>query len=202
MIFQINEQNPQKRFINKTVDILEAGGVIIYPTDTVYAYGCDICSKSAIEKVYHLKKIDRKKPLSFIFTDISQIHQYVRNISNEAFKSLKKNTPGPYTFIFQASKTVPKLVLTKQKTVGIRIPENNIALDIVSALGRPILSAGINKEDGEYIVEPFELEKKYRNDIDLVIDAGAKKSGVSTIVDYSTGKRKIVREGLGSIGNL
>lgn len=202
MIFQINEQNPQKRFINKTVDILESDGVIIYPTDTVYAYGCDICSKQAIEKLYRLKKIDRKKPLSFMFTDISQINEYVRNMSNDAFKALKKLTPGPYTFIFQASKLVPRLVLTKQKTVGIRIPDNNIALDIVNQLGRPILSAGINKADGDYIDNPSELEKQYRNDVDLVIDAGIKKTDVSTIIDYSSGRGVLVRSGCGSIAGL
>lgn len=199
MIFMIHEENPQERLIKKTCDVLEEGGVIIYPTDTVYAYGCDIKDKRAVERIYRIKKINRKKPLSFIFPDISSANEYVRNISNEAFKVMKKACPGPYTFIFNASKEVPRMVMTNQKTIGVRIPDNNIALALVKTLGRPILSASVNNAEGEYIIDPRDLEKVYRNEVDLVIDAGPKVSEPSTIVDFTGGSAEIIREGKGEM---
>jgi len=199
MIYHINEENPQQRLIDKAVEILEKDGVIIYPTDTVYAYGCDISCKKAIETIYRIKKIENKKPLSFVFTDISQMKDYIRNMSDKAYKVMKKVAPGPYTFIFNASKLIPKLVTTKQKTIGVRIPDNNIARDLVQRLGRPILSASVNTSEGEYIIEPGDLEKVFRNEVDLVIDAGPKYSEPSTIIDFTSGDPLIVREGKGEI---
>jgi tRNA threonylcarbamoyl adenosine modification protein (Sua5/YciO/YrdC/YwlC family) len=199
MIFVINEQNPQKRLINKTVEVLQEGGVIVFPTDTVYAYGCDVRDKRAIERIYWLKKMDRHKPLSFIFTEISEISSYARHISDDAFKIMKKALPGPYTFIFKASKLVPKIVVTNQKTVGVRIPDNNIALEIVKALGRPLIATSVNNLSGEYIVEPKDLEKIYKNEVDLVIDAGPRVSSPSTIVDMSGDAIQVIREGKGEI---
>lgn len=199
MIFVINEKNPQARLINKVKEVLEEGGVIVFPTDTVYAYGCDIKDKRAIEKIYRLKKMDKKKPLSFIFTDISEISEYVRNVSDDAFKIMKKALPGPYTFIFKASRLVPKIVMTNQKTIGVRIPENNIALDIVRALGRPILATSVFNMSGEYLIDPKELEKVYRNEVDLVIDAGPRPAEPSTVVDLSEDIIQVIREGKGEI---
>ena len=199
MIFVINEQNPQGRLINRAKEILEIGGVIIFPTDTVYAYGCDIKDKRAIERIYRLKKMDKHKPLSFIFTEISEINNYTRNISNEAYKIMKKAFPGPYTFILNASKLVPKFVVTNQKTVGVRIPDNNIAISLVKALGRPILATSVSDLNGEYILEPSDLEKKFKNEIDLVIDCGPKISSPSTIVDMTEDNFKIIREGKGEL---
>jgi tRNA threonylcarbamoyl adenosine modification protein (Sua5/YciO/YrdC/YwlC family) len=199
MIFIINEQNPQKRLINKTVEVLKQGGVIVYPTDTVYAYGCDINDKRAIEKIYWIKRIGRNKPLSFIFSDISEISDYVRNISDRAFKIMKHAFPGPYTLIFKATKLVPKVAITNQKTIGVRIPNDNIAMDLVRTLGRPIMSASVNLANGEYIVEPKDLEKIYRNEVDLVIDAGPKISEPSTVIDLTEGVPVIIREGKGEI---
>lgn len=199
MIFVINEQNPQARLIQKTKELLEEGGVIVFPTDTVYAYGCDIKDKRAIERIYRLKKMDRKKPLSFIFSDISSVNDYVRNISTDAFKIMKKGLPGPYTFIFHASKLVPKIVLTNQKTIGVRIPDNNIALDLVRALGRPILATSVYTSAGEYIVDPQDLEKVSRNEVDLVIDAGPKVSTPSTVVDFTGDTYTVLREGKGEL---
>ncbi len=199
MIFVIHEENPQERLIKKTCEILEQGGVIIYPTDTVYAYGCDIKDKRAVETIYRIKKINRKKPLSFIFPEISNANDYVRNISNEAFKVMKKACPGPYTFIFNASKLVPRIVMTNQKTIGVRIPDNKIALALVETLGRPILSASVNNAEGEYIMDPRELEKMYRNEVDLVIDAGPKIPEPSTVVDFTSGSPEIIREGKGEV---
>lgn len=199
MIFVINEQNPQARLINKTKEILEEGGVIVFPTDTVYAYGCDIKDKRAIERIYRLKKMDKHKPLSFIFTEISEINDYARNISDDAYKIMKKAFPGPYTFIFKASKLVPKVVVTNQKTVGVRIPANNIAIEIVKALGRPLLATSVSNPNGNYIVEPKDLEKIYRNEVDLVIDCGPKISSPSTVVDMSEDIFRVIREGKGEI---
>jgi tRNA threonylcarbamoyl adenosine modification protein (Sua5/YciO/YrdC/YwlC family) len=199
MIFIINEQNPQRRLIEKAKETLLQGGVIIYPTDTVYAYGCDIRDKRAIERIYRIKKIPKNKPLSFIFSNISELHDYVRNVSDTAFKIMKKALPGPYTFIFKASKLVPKIAITNQKTIGVRIPNNRIALELVSALGRPIISASVNTSTGEYIIEPTNIERRFRSEIDLVIDCGAKISEPSTIVDFSSGEMVIVRRGKGEL---
>ena len=199
MIFIINEQNPQKRLIDKTVEVLRQGGVIVYPTDTVYAYGCDINDKRAIEKIYWIKRIGRNKPLSFIFSDISEISDYVRNISDKAFKIMKRAFPGPYTLIFKATKLVPKVAITNQKTIGVRIPDNNIAMELVRTLGRPIMSASVNTASGEYIVEPKDLEKIYRNEVDLVIDTGPKISEPSTVIDLTEGVPVVIREGKGEI---
>lgn len=199
MIFVINEDNPQPRLIKKTVEVLQEGGVIVFPTDTVYAYGCDVKDKRAIERIYWLKKMDRHKPLSFIFTEISQINNYARNISDDAYKIMKKALPGPYTFIFRASKLVPKIVVTNQKTVGVRIPDNNIALDIVRALGRPLIATSVNNLSGDYIVEPRDLEKVYKNEVDLVIDSGPRISSPSTVVDMTGDVINVIREGKGEI---
>lgn len=199
MILQIHEENPQGRFIEKAADILEQGGVILYPTDTVYAYGCDIAQKDAIERIYRIRAIERNKPLSFIFSDISMMHEYVRNMPDQAFKIMKRALPGPYTFIFQASKLVPKVVLTRQKTIGVRIPDSRIALAIVEKLGRPLLSASVPSPDGGYIVEPEQVEKVYRNQLDLVIDCGKKVSEPSTVIDFSAGRMEVLREGKGRI---
>jgi tRNA threonylcarbamoyl adenosine modification protein (Sua5/YciO/YrdC/YwlC family) len=199
MIFVINEQNPQKRLIDKAVEVLREGGVIVYPTDTVYAYGCDINDKRAIEKIYWIKKIGRNKPLSFIFSDISEISDYVRNISDRAFKIMKRAFPGPYTLIFKATKLVPKVAITNQKTIGVRIPDDKIAMALVRALGRPIMSSSVNTANGEYIVEPKDLEKIFRNEVDLVIDAGPKISEPSTIIDLTEGSPVVIREGKGEI---
>ncbi|MEW6525406.1 MAG: L-threonylcarbamoyladenylate synthase [Spirochaetota bacterium] len=199
MIVLINENNPQKRFIKKAKEILEEGGIIIFPTDTVYAYGCDINDKRAIERLYHIKRIPKNKPLSFIFSDISEISQYVRNVSDQAFKIMKKAFPGPYTFIFQASKLVPKIAITNQKTIGVRIPDNNIALELVQALGHPIMTASVSTKEGDYVIDPVDLDKEYRNAVDMILSCGPKATDPSTVVDFSGGDIKIVRKGKGEL---
>jgi tRNA threonylcarbamoyl adenosine modification protein (Sua5/YciO/YrdC/YwlC family) len=202
MIFVINEQNPQKRLIDKASETLKDGGVIIYPTDTVYAYGCDINDKRAMEKIYWLKKIERNKPLSFVFHDISSMSEYVKSIPDKAFKFMKNNLPGPYTLILKASKLVPKIAITNQKTIGVRIPDCIIALDLTRTLGRPIMSISINTTAGDYIVEPKDLEIIYRNEVDLVIDAGQKRSEPSTVIDFTSDNPVIVRQGKGPFLSL
>lgn len=195
----MHEKTPERRLVSMTVTALREGGVILYPTDTVYAYGCDLTRKDAIEKIYRIKEIHRSKPLSFVFSDLSQVHEYVRNMSDSAFKAMKKLLPGPYTFIFQASKLVPKFVLTKQKTVGVRIPDHPVPREIVRALGRPLLSTSVVNESGDYIIEPDDLEKVLYNQIDLVVDSGRRVPDPSTVLDFSSGNCVVVREGAGPV---
>ena len=199
MVITMHEKTPERRLVSMTVTALEEGGIILYPTDTVYAYGCDLTKKNAIEKIYHIKEIHRSKPLSFVFSDLSQVHEYVRNMSDHAFKAMKKLLPGPYTFIFQASKLVPKFVLTKQKTVGVRIPDHPVPRDIVRALGRPLLSTSVVNQAGEYIVEPDDLEKVLYKQIDMVVDSGRKIPDPSTVLDFSSGECVVVRKGKGPV---
>jgi len=199
MIFVINEQNPQKRFIQKALEVMEDGGIIVFPTDTVYAYGCDIKDKRAIERIYRIKKMDRKKPISFVFSSLSEISAYTRNISDEHFKIMKKAFPGPYTFILNASKLVPSIVMTNQKTIGVRIPDHNVPIELVRALGRPVLVTSVNTSEGEYVIEPGNIEKIHRNEVDLVLDAGPRESSPSTVVDFSSGGIEIIREGKGEL---
>jgi tRNA threonylcarbamoyl adenosine modification protein (Sua5/YciO/YrdC/YwlC family) len=202
MIAEINKTNPQKRIVLQAAAVLKNGGVIIYPTDSVYAYGCDIHSKSAIEKIYRLKKADHTKMLSFVFHDISTMSQYVKNMPEAAFRVMKKHLPGAYTLIFQGSTLVPKIVLSKQKTIGVRIPANNFALELVREMNGPILTASVNNPDGDYIIDPIELEKVYRNEVDLVISEGEIVPELSTVIDYSSGKAVLVRKGKGNIDFL
>ncbi|MBN1532545.1 MAG: threonylcarbamoyl-AMP synthase [Spirochaetes bacterium] len=199
MIVEIHEKNPQQRFIERARLVLEQGGVIIYPTDTVYAYGCDALNKRAIEKIYWIKKIGNKKPLSFIFSDIAGINSYVLPMSDQAFKIMKRAFPGPYTMILRASKLVPKVAITHQKTIGVRIPDNNVALALVRALGRPVISASVSTVTGEYIIEPKDLEKMYRNEVDMVLDAGPKAPEPSTVIDFTGGAPEVVRRGKGEV---
>ncbi|HEY1406892.1 MAG TPA: L-threonylcarbamoyladenylate synthase [Spirochaetota bacterium] len=198
-VISMHEEMPEKRLVRRTAELLRDGAVILYPTDTVYAYGCDIARKDAIERIYRIKEIHRSKPLSFVFSDLSEVHEYVRNMSDPAFKAMKKLTPGPYTFIFQASKLVPKFVLTKQKNVGVRIPDHPLPRELVRELGRPILTTSVTGENGEYIVEPDELDKMRYNQLDLVINCGRKSQEPSTILDFSTGECRIIRAGKGPV---
>jgi tRNA threonylcarbamoyl adenosine modification protein (Sua5/YciO/YrdC/YwlC family) len=200
MIFlNVNTQNPQKRFVQKAAETLESGGVILYPTDTVYAFGCDLRKKDAIEKLYRLRKMERSKPLSLIFSDISQMSQYIRNMSDQAYKIMKKTLPGPYTFIFEASKMVPKFMLTKQKTVGVRIPDHPVCNQLVDFLGSPVISASAQLPNGEYASEPEDIEPVFLNQLDLVLECGAIRPDPSTIVDFSNGECRILREGKGPV---
>ncbi|MFW5807629.1 MAG: L-threonylcarbamoyladenylate synthase [Spirochaetota bacterium] len=199
MQLYIHEDTPNRRHISMCVDVLAADGIIIYPTDTVYSYGSSILSAKAIERIQRIKNREKNKPFTIILDDFTTLHQYVRNISNTAFKIIKKATPGPYTFIFPASRIVPRLLLTRQKTIGIRIPDNIFARELVTALGHPLISTSVDSADGEYIVEPAELEKECRNCVDIICDAGPKQSAVSTIVDFSSDEMQILREGKGEV---
>ncbi len=203
-LIKIYNENPNEREIDKVVKILQKGGLIIYPTDTVYGLGCDITNTKAMEKVAQLKglKLD-KANFSFICYDLSNLSDYVKQIDTPAYKILKKALPGPYTFILPSSTNLPKAFKNK-KTVGIRIPDNNIIRELVKKLGNPIVSTSIYDEDDllEYTTDPELIFEKWGNKVDIVIDGGYGSNIPSTIVDLSEGEITILREGLGSVEAL
>jgi tRNA threonylcarbamoyl adenosine modification protein (Sua5/YciO/YrdC/YwlC family) len=200
MLLRIYNENPNPRLIRQIVDLLEDGGIIIYPTDTVYAMGCDILATKAIEKIARFKGLNPKNPeLSLIFHDMSQLSEYTIIRDNNIFKLLKRNLPGPFTFIVQANNQIPKLFKNKKKTVGIRIPNNNIVLELVRELGRPIITTSIHDPDEliEYTTDPELIYEKYHDFTDTVIDGGFGKNEASTIVDCTGDEIVVVRQGLG-----
>jgi tRNA threonylcarbamoyl adenosine modification protein (Sua5/YciO/YrdC/YwlC family) len=198
MIISINPQNPQKRLIKRVVEVLEKGGLIGYPTDTIYGLGCDLFKPEALIKIQRIKKMDKKKPLSFICADLKEISRYAF-VSDYAYKVMRRLLPGPYTFILKATKLVPKIVMTKQKTVGIRIPDNKICLALVKELGHPIISTSIYKPDESLYNDPHEIEERFGKELDLVIDGGVIVAEHSTIVDLSEDLPKVIRKGKGDV---
>jgi len=200
MVLRIDEKNPDKRRIQKVVEVLRKGGVIIYPTDTVYTLGCSIESKSAYEKICSLKKVKTNKAnFSIVCSDFSHLSEFAVALSNTTFKLMKKVLPGPYTFILKANKNVQKIFGYKKKEIGIRVPDNNITRAIIEALGSPILSSSIKHEDKiiEYITDPEDLQWWYERHVDIVIDGGIGGNIPSTIVNLAEDEPFIVREGLG-----
>lgn len=205
MLVRIYEDNPHDRSIQQVVDVLKKGGVIIYPTDTVYGLGCDINNQKAIERVCEIRGIKPEKAnLSFICYDLTDIAQYTKPFDTATFRVLKKALPGPFTFIFNASNQVPKLLSSKKKTVGIRVPDNNIARQIVQQLGNPIVSTSIHDEDEilEYSTDPELIHEKYGDIVDLVIDGGYGDHVASTVVDLTAGSFEVIREGKGDLGTV
>jgi len=202
LFLKLYEENPNEKILNQVADILRSGGIIIYPTDTVYGMGCDINNPKAVEKVAQLKGVNLAKTnFSFICYDLSHLSDYAIQVDNDVFKVMRKNLPGPFTFILTASKKVPKLFKSKKKTVGIRIPNNKIVREIVNTLGNPILSSSIYDEDEmiEYATDPELIYEKYKNIVDCVIDGGYGGNIPSTIIDCSEGEINILREGLGEL---
>jgi tRNA threonylcarbamoyl adenosine modification protein (Sua5/YciO/YrdC/YwlC family) len=200
MLIRIYNENPNHKHIRQIVDILDKGGIIIYPTDTVYAMGCDILATKSVEKIARFKGLNPNNPeLSLIFHDMSQLSEYTVIRDNTIFKLLKRNLPGPFTFIVQANNQIPKLFKNKKKTVGIRIPGNNIVLELVRELGRPIITTSIHDTDEviEYTTDPELIYEKFRDFTDVVIDGGFGKNEASTIVDCTGEEIEIVRQGLG-----
>ncbi len=198
MILTINPKNPQIRLIRKVIDVLEKGGVIGYPTDTVYGVGCDLFQQEAIRKIYRLKKMEGKKPLSFICADLKDISRYAY-VSNYAYKMMKKLLPGPYTFILKATKLVPKIAMTKQNTVGIRIPDNKICLALVKELGHPIISTSVYRPDETLYSDPSEIEERFGKQLDLVVDGGVIVAEHSSIIDLTDEFPKVIRKGKGDV---
>jgi tRNA threonylcarbamoyl adenosine modification protein (Sua5/YciO/YrdC/YwlC family) len=198
MILQINEAYPQPRRIEKIVEVLRSEGTIIYPTDTVYGLGCDIHSKKALEKVRRIKKTDNKRPLSFVFADLKSIAQYAQ-VEDSDYKILRKYLPGPYTFVLNATRLVPRIVLTKRNEVGIRIPDNKICQALVTELGNPILSSSVRLPDDQLLWDPKEIDRIYKGQVDLVVDGGDFVPEPSTVISLVDGAPVILREGKGDI---
>lgn len=198
MLLRIHPKDPQPRLIRQAVDILRNGGVIIYPTDTIYGIGCDILQTAAIEQICRLKGIDpRKANLSFICNDLSHLSEYTKQISTPTFRLLKEHLPGPYTFILPASKLVPQILQSKRSTIGLRVPDNPIALALVRALGRPILSTSLPGEMIEDTTDPDVMYENFGSQVDAVIDGGIGGMVPSTVVDCSDEEPMVIREGAG-----
>lgn len=200
MLLKLYEKSPDQRQINKVVDLLRHGGVIIYPTDTVYGMGCDITKARAVERIARIKGIKPEKAkFSFICSDLSHLSDFARQVDNRTFKLMKSFLPGPYTFILTASTQVPRYIKHNRKTVGIRIPDNNIILEIVRQLGHPILTTSLKEDDQilEYPTDPELIYEEYRDLVDAVIDGGYGGMEPSTVINCSGEEPEVLREGLG-----
>ena len=199
---KIHPQNPEIRKITRVVDVLKKGGIIIYPTDTIYGIGCDLMNRKSIKRLCHIMDIKpHKLDLSFICEDLSQISTFVKRMDTPIFKLLKKSLPGPYTFIMESSSQVPKILNVNKKTVGIRIPNHNIPRMIVAELAHPLITSSIKDDDQikEYTTEPEEIYEDFKQQVDIVIDGGAGGNVPSTVIDCTKENIEIIRKGLGDI---
>lgn len=204
-IIKIYPENPNPRAIAQVIAVLERGGVIIYPTDTVYSFGCDIRKPKAIEKVARLKGLKPEKAeFAIVFPDLSFLSAYTKSVDTPTYKILNRCLPGPFTFILKAGSAIPKIFQKKKKTVGIRIPDNAIPQEIVRALNRPIIASSVHDDDEiiEYTTDPELIAEKFGNEVDLVIDGGIGSLFASTVVDLSEGEVEIIREGSGDLSLL
>jgi tRNA threonylcarbamoyl adenosine modification protein (Sua5/YciO/YrdC/YwlC family) len=198
MILEIHPEHPQPRIISRVADSLKNGGIIAYPTDTTYGIGCSILCKKSIERIYQMKMRERSKPFSFICSSISEVSQYAR-VGNAAFKLLKRHFPGPYTFVLEATREVPDLLLTRQKTVGIRIPDNRICIDLVTALGKPIITTSANLSGEDPVGDPMIIAEIFGDRLDFVIDGGILTTDVSSVVSLIDDVPVVLRAGLGDV---
>lgn len=196
---EIHPLNPQPRWIARTVEIIRSGGLVIYPTDSRYGLGCDVFNKNAIEKIYHIKKRDYHYPLSLIFPDLRNLSQFAQ-ISTPNYKILKRCLPGPYTFILEATREIPKIMLTKRRTIGIRIPDAAIINAISQELNTPLLNSSVASDDDRELNDPEEIEEKLGHCVDLILDGGIIISEPSTVFDLTGEEPLLVRQGKGDIG--
>jgi tRNA threonylcarbamoyl adenosine modification protein (Sua5/YciO/YrdC/YwlC family) len=198
MLVHLHPDNPQQRLIKQLAECLLDGGLIIYPTDTIYGIGCDIMKKNAVEKICRIKGVDpAKAQLSFICKDLSDLSDYTKSIDTPLYRMLKNHLPGPFTFILPASKQVPKILQSKKSTIGLRVPDNNICLALCDGVGHPILSASLPGDMIEEYTDPEVIFEKFKNDVDFVIDGGIGGMTPSTIVDCTTDEWIITRQGAG-----
>ena len=198
MLLDIHPRNPQPRHIRAVVDCLQSGGIIIYPTDTVYGFGCDIYHPKAVERICRIKQIDPAKAnLSFICHNLSHLSQYAKAISNPSFRLLKKYLPGPYTFILPASKEVPRILKSKKDTIGLRVPDNVIAREIITVLDHPILSSSLPGEMVEDYTDPERIHELFGKQVDIVVDGGIGGMDFSTVVDLTGDEPVLIRQGIG-----
>ena len=197
-MLSIHSQNPQMRLIRKAVDVLKDGGVIIYPTDTVYGLGCDLSNKRGIERIYEIKKRNKKQPMSFVCSDLKHISQYAQ-VTDYAYKTMKRFLPGPYTFILEASRLVPKIIMPKRPTTGIRVPANEICLSLIRELGQPIISTSVKTEEGEDLGNPSIIDEHFGRIVDLIIDGGIIDPQPSSVISLIDGTVDIIRIGKGDV---
>jgi tRNA threonylcarbamoyl adenosine modification protein (Sua5/YciO/YrdC/YwlC family) len=198
MLFKINPHNPQLRLIGRVVEVLKHGGVVVYPTDTYYGIGCDIMNKKAIERIYQLKQRDKSKPFSFICSGLKNISYYAK-VSNYAYKTMRRLLPGPYTFILEGSKLVPKIMLTQRKTAGIRVPDNNICLTLVEELGNPIINTSATMPDGSILNDASLIHDVFKHRIDVVVDGSIVPGKPSSVISLIHDEPVVLREGRGDV---
>ncbi len=198
MIIEINPDNPQPRLIKRVVEVLEGGGVVAYPTDTVYGLGCDIFNKKAIQRVHQIKRQPDAKPFSFICPDLKELSHYAR-VTNYAYKTLRRLLPGPYTFVLEGSREVPKMMLTRRKTAGIRVPDHPICQAITQALGHPLLSTSATDHEGRILKDAWEIEELLGKQIDLIVDGGPVSGLPSSVVSLVDDIPEVLREGAGPV---
>jgi tRNA threonylcarbamoyl adenosine modification protein (Sua5/YciO/YrdC/YwlC family) len=198
MLIAINAQNPQPRLIRRTAEILSQGGIVAYPTDTYYGIGCDIYNKKAIEAIYTLKHRPQSQPFSFICANLKHISRFAK-VSNYAYKTMKRLLPGPYTFILEGTKLVPKIMLTKRKTAGIRVPDHPICLALVEELGNPIITTSATLPDGSVLSVPSLIHDHFRYTLDIVIDGGPVPGKPSSVISLIDDEPEVIREGMGSV---
>jgi tRNA threonylcarbamoyl adenosine modification protein (Sua5/YciO/YrdC/YwlC family) len=201
MLLSIDPIHPQPHQIARVVDCLQAGGIIAYPTDTTYGIGCSIFNKKGLERIYQTKQRDKRKPFSFICADLSEVSRYTR-LTNQAFKIMKRHLPGPYTFVLEASREVPDLLITKQKTVGIRIPDNLICQAIVQGLGVPIVTTSANLTGEDPVGDPLEINRQFGHALDFVIDGGLLTTDVSSVISLMGDQLELLRKGAGDLSWL
>jgi len=198
MLVAINNQNPQMRLIRKAVEILRGGGIVIYPTDTVYGMGCDLFNKKGIERIYEIQRRDRKQPLSFICADLKDISRYAQ-VSDNAYKIMKRLLPGPYTFILDASRAVPKIILPKRQTTGIRVPDNRICQALLAEMGSPVISTSVKDGEGELLSDPLIIEEFFGKRVDMIIDGGIIAAAPSSVVSLLNEGVEVIRAGKGDV---
>lgn len=202
MILEINPEHPEPRKIRKIVEILLKGGIIAYPTDTSYGIGCDLFKKDSIQRIYQLKRRSTSQPFSFICSDLKNISEYAQ-VTNYAYKTMKRLLPGPYTFVLEGSRLVPRIMLTKRRTVGIRVPRNPICLAIVEELGHPVINTtATDPESGETLMSPSEIRGKLGHALDLIIDGGVVSSTSSSVISLIDDVPEVLREGIGDISGF
>ncbi len=201
MILKINPQNPQDRLLRQAVAALKNGGLIAYPTDTCYAVGCDLYNTKGIARIYQLKRRPLNKPFSFICADLKNISEYAQ-VGNFAYKTMKRLLPGPYTFVLEASRLVPKILQTRRHTVGIRVPDHPIALGLVGLLGHPIISTSASLKESPVESDPYEIEEKFKPHLSLVIDAGIILPAPSSVISLIDDAPEVIREGKGDVSGF
>jgi tRNA threonylcarbamoyl adenosine modification protein (Sua5/YciO/YrdC/YwlC family) len=202
VIVEIDPEHPQDWLLARAVDALRAGGVVVMPTDTVYAMTCRMSDSEAIKRVYALKDMDPKKPLSILVADMSTVGQYARSVTTPVFRMMKRVLPGAYTFVFPAGPDIPKIMLRKRKTIGIRMPDHPIPLEIAERLGEPLLSTSIRNPDDDFVNDPVEIDDRFGSRLDMVIDGGKLAPTPSTVVDFSVDPPELLRAGKGDLDAL